>query len=305
VLADGEYCLGRGVAGLRTGSELDDRYLWHWTTAAAPTLAAKGRGATFLQVNRSDIAELEIPLPPIEEQRRIGAVLDAADALRAKRREARAKLDTLTQAIFVDMFGDPREVIRGGSAALLGEVAEIINGDRGKNYPQASEFVDRGIPFVNAGHLNGDELDLATTNFVTDEVFTRLRSGKFRDTDLLFCIRGSLGKIGRVPIGGQGAIASSLVIIRPGTDVRRDFLFHVLAGPVAAEQIIEWDNGTAQPNLGASSLAKFKVPLPPLGEQAGFLDAIERLPREAALLQAQLLDRLFESLQQQAFRGEL
>jgi type I restriction enzyme S subunit len=64
VTADGEYCLGRGVAGLRPKFSLESRYLWHWLTHAKPILASKAKGATFKQVNKEDIGELEIPLPP-------------------------------------------------------------------------------------------------------------------------------------------------------------------------------------------------------------------------------------------------
>ena len=97
VLADREYCLGRGVAGLRARRGLDDRYLWHWLTGIVPILAAKSKGATFKQVNREDIGELTLELPSLGEQRRIAEVLDRAEALRAKRRAALAQVDTLTQ----------------------------------------------------------------------------------------------------------------------------------------------------------------------------------------------------------------
>ncbi|WP_369028087.1 restriction endonuclease subunit S, partial [Nocardia farcinica] len=124
-LADQVYCLGRGVAGLRVGDGLDGRFLWNWLNLAAPKLAAKGKGATFLQVNRADIGEMRIPLPSLDEQRRIAAILDHADALRAKRRETLARLDELTQSIFIDMFGDPAANPRGFKRIVLGDVIEF------------------------------------------------------------------------------------------------------------------------------------------------------------------------------------
>ena len=284
---------------------VDRHYLKRALESVLSGLGAKTQGATMKHLTRGVFLNTQIPLPPIEEQRRIAAVLDAAGELRAKRREALAKLDALTQAIFIDMFGTLREESPGPPTALLGDVAEILNGDRGKNYPKSSEFVDDGVPFVNAGHLVGGDLDLAGLNFVTDEVYERLRAGKFTDTDLLFCIRGSLGKVGRVPAGVRGAIASSLVVIRPRPIIHRDYLLHVLASPLTTEQISDWDNGTAQPNLGAGSLAKFKIPLPALDEQERFLQALERLPRAAHLDQLRRLDTLFSSLQHKAFKGEL
>ena len=120
--------LAGGVAGLRAGPELDQRYLWNWVTHAAPSLAAKGRGATFLQVNKVDVSEMDIPLPSLEEQRRIAAVLDAADELRTKRRQALAKLDTLIQAIFIDMFGDPARNDRVWKTAEIANVCKLVRG---------------------------------------------------------------------------------------------------------------------------------------------------------------------------------
>lgn len=132
VLADGVYCLGRGVAGLRAKPGLDSRYLWHWLTHIEPALASKARGATFKQVNRDDIAGLAIAVVPLPEQRRIADLLDRAEALRAKRRAALARLDTLTQSIFLDMFGDRASILRRWPTTPLGSLLEFLtSGSRG------------------------------------------------------------------------------------------------------------------------------------------------------------------------------
>ena len=117
VWADGEYCLGRGVAGIRPGPKVDARYVWHWLSHSECDLKGKGRGATFLQVNRTDIGEMPIELPSLSGQRRIAAILDHADALRAKRRQVLAHLDALTQSIFREMFGDQRPIPAAGDLA--------------------------------------------------------------------------------------------------------------------------------------------------------------------------------------------
>src|SRR5437868_3360471 len=125
VLADGEYCLGRGVASIRPSHQVDRRYLWHWLTSNSQALAAKGRGATFKQVNRQDISEMVISLPRVEEQRRIAEVLDQADNLRAKRRETIALLGDLAESVFLDMFGD---ATTDWSVGKLGDNAEVQSG---------------------------------------------------------------------------------------------------------------------------------------------------------------------------------
>ena len=127
--SDKEYCLGRGVAGLRAkAAALSQAYLGHWLDHAAPVIRARGRGATFLQVSKGDIASLQISLPALSEQKRIAGILDAADALRAKRREALAQLDTLLQSTFLDMFGDPVTNPKGWMMTCVGDVTQMGTG---------------------------------------------------------------------------------------------------------------------------------------------------------------------------------
>ena len=101
--------LGRGVAGLRAKDADLSRSLLSGIglIMSPPCYAPRGEERHFFKSRRSDIASLQIPLPPLAEQKRIAGILDAADALRAKRREALAQLDTLLQSTFLDMFGDP------------------------------------------------------------------------------------------------------------------------------------------------------------------------------------------------------
>jgi type I restriction enzyme S subunit len=86
---------------------LDARFLYHWLRRNRPYLESLGNGATFKEVSKAVVSRIEISLPPLPKQRRIAEVLDRAATLRAKRRAALAQLDTLTQSIFLDMFGDP------------------------------------------------------------------------------------------------------------------------------------------------------------------------------------------------------
>src|SRR5262249_4346525 len=106
------------------------------------------RGAAQPHVYAKDIEKLEVTVPPIEEQRRIGAVLDAADALRSKRRQAIAKLDTLTQAIFIDMFGDLRSNPFGLPKRSLGDLLKLKSG---RSLPAASMVSGRHLVYGGNG----------------------------------------------------------------------------------------------------------------------------------------------------------
>lgn len=159
------------------------------------------------------------------------------------------------------------------------DIASFLNGDRGKNYPNKNEYVDKGIPWINTGHITSDGyLTTESMNFISEEKYNSLRGGKIEIDDLVFCLRGAtFGKVARIEPYEKGAIASSLMIIRLIDKSCRDFIFTLLKAPYAMEQLRKYDNGTAQPNLAAKDVAKYLIPLPPLAEQKRIVAKIEEL----------------------------
>lgn len=152
--------------------------------------------------------------------------------------------------------------------AELGAVVRFINGDRGPNYPSRQDRVRRGIPFINAGHLDGGRVALDKMEYITPNRFTLLRSGKVELNDILLCIRGTLGRAALVTEElTPGAIASSLVILRTSDYVEPRFLLPYLLSSVGQQQIASLDNGAAQPNVGAKEVGRIRIPLPPLSIQ--------------------------------------
>ncbi len=231
VIADGEYCLGRGVAGLRGGDRLVDRYLWFWLSASASRLAAKGRGATFLQVNRADVAEMSIPLPPVEEQRRIAAILDVADDLRGKRRASLALLDSLTESIFLDMFGEGQEEVP--RRPLGDHLSFLTSGSRG----WAKYYADQGQRFIRIQNVLRDELDGRDMAFVVAPDNAESRRTRVRAGDVLMSITADLGRTCVVPPEVEGAfINQHLCLMRTEALVPR-YLSAFLTTQDAVRQI--------------------------------------------------------------------
>jgi type I restriction enzyme, S subunit len=148
--------------------------------------------------------------------------------------------------------------------AELGNICDFENGDRGVNYPSPGSFVFSGVPFINAGHVSKGFIDTSSMNYITKESYERLGGGKVKEGDILFCLRGSLGKFGVVPsCFGLGAIASSMIIIRPKKSaVLLGYLMVYFDSSLCAQMIERWAGGAAQPNLGGQDLAKFLLPVP-------------------------------------------
>lgn len=172
----------------------------------------------------------------------------------------------------------------------LGQVSELINGDRGKNYPNKVEYVSTGVAWINTGHIEPDgTLSTQRMNFITREKFDSLRSGKVRPKDLVYCLRGAtIGKIAIITQYEEGAIASSLVIIRLASVIEPKFAYYFLTSPFGCEQILQHDNGSAQPNLSAKSVKKYYIPIPPLAEQKRIVAKVNELIALVDELEAQL-----------------
>ena len=181
-------------------------------------------------------------------------------------------------------FGIPE----GWEWVRLGEVAQFINGDRGKNYPSKKELVESGIPFINAGHLNNSEIELVNMNYITDEKFESLSSGKIQIKDIIYCLRGTLGKCSINKKIEKGAIASSLVIIRNYVDIYEKYIYYYLVSPLSKYMIKKYDNGTAQPNLSAESVRQYSLPLPPLTEQKRIVEKVDMIMEMLNELQKEL-----------------
>lgn len=179
----------------------------------------------------------------------------------------------------------------------LGDVCEFINGDRGKNYPSSKDFVDKGIPFINAGHIQNNDISFENMNYISKEKFNKLGSGKVKKNDILYCLRGSLGKNAIVNIE-EGAIASSLVILRSKTeDIDVNYLIKYLNSNYIKEQILKYNNGSSQPNLSAASVKNFNIYLPNYEKQkeiSRILDKAQQLI-DKRKEQIEALDELVKS----------
>ena len=309
VTADGAYCLGRGVAGLRARAGLDSRYLWHWLTHVTPILAAKAKGATFTQVNREDIGELPIRLPPASEQQRIAGVLDRAEVLRAKRRVALAQLDTLTQSIFLDMFGDPATNPRGWPGRTIADICEVRGG---KRLPKGKEYspTPTSYRYIRVTDLRSGTVNESALVYLKPEVQASIERYIVNTGDVIISIAGSIGLIAPVPLSLDGANltenAAKLVPRRRG-EYDACFLAVLLQTPSAQRQIRSYVGQVTIGKLALFRIEMIHVPIPPFPLQRDFACRVAQVEKLKATYRAALtdLDALFVSLQHRSFRREL
>ncbi len=304
-VADRDYCLGRGVAGLRAAPErLDNRYLWHWVTASADDLRSMGRGATFLQISKKDLQSLQIPLPPLPKQKRIAAILDAADALRTKRRESLKHLDELVQSVFLDMFGDPVTNPKGWDVVELGTVlSHLTSGSRG----WAKYYSESGDIFLRIQNLVCGELQLEDVAYVQPPDNAEAKRTRVETDDVLLSITADLGRTAVVPDGlGKAHINQHLVILRTER-LDSTFLSQFLASPGGAIQFQRLNRNGVKAGLNFTDIKGLLVLEPPINLQRKYAAMVSSIRSHRQRVENHLaeLDTLFASLQSRAFRGEL
>lgn len=174
----------------------------------------------------------------------------------------------------------------------LGDCCTFENGDRGNNYPSKTDFCDSGVPFLNGGNIVDNRLTGNDYDYISYQKFKSLRAGKVQEGDLLFCLRGSIGKcaISNLEVA---AIASSLVIIRCLPNLLPQYLYYVLISSYFQKSIANSDNGSVQGNISVAYLSTMKVPVPSLSVQrhiVGVLSSIDNKIENNRKLMTELED---------------
>jgi type I restriction enzyme S subunit len=288
---DFPFCMGAdGVKVLRPKIDADVKYLYHYLRQLR--LTEGGYDRHFKYLKRSSVV-----LPPLPEQRRIAEILDKADALQAKRRAALAQLDTLTQSIFLDMFGDPATNPKGWPRKEIRVLAKVSTGG---TPPSAKPGMFGGpIPFITPGDLESDESVKRTlTEAGADESVTVRRGATF-----VCCIGATIGKIGKA--GTRSAFNQQINAVEWGEAVDDTYGLHVLR--FFKPTIVAWGASTTLPILKKSAFERIEVPVPPLDLQRDFsqrIDEVERIRSSCRKALGSLLE-MFGSLQSRAFHGEL
>ena len=278
----------------------DARYLAHFLRQDRIRKQGESRmtgSAGQRRVPEHFLAGLTIPFPPLHEQRRIAEILDKADALRAKRRAALAQLDTLTQSIFLDMFGDPATNPKGWPINGLSMFGEISTG---KTPPTGNVgMFDGEVPFATPRDLDANLESTQRTLTAAGSAFTRIvRAG----SALVGCI-GNIGKMAKTPVAT--AFNQQINAVEWGSDVDDDYGIAALGFSVP--QMLTLASSTTVPILNKSGFSKVRIAVPPLAMQRDFAARISsvgqlKLMHRAAL---EFANELFSALQHRAFRGEL
>ena len=293
------FCVLRPRANLLSSS-----YLFHWvkTEQFIADMVRKATGASYPAVSDKIILESTIAAPPLPEQRRIAAILDQADALRAKRREALAQLDSLTQSIFINMFGDPVANLMKWPVKKFGEVGTLDRGVSKHRPRNAPELLGGDHPLVQTGEVSNCDGYIRTyKNTYSD--FGLRQSKMWPLGTLCITIAANIAKTGILTF--DACFPDSVVGFRADTPATVEYVRVWLS--FLQKALEDAAPESAQKNINLAILRGLSIPVPPLPLQQTFATRIQsvealKVTHNVAL---QELDRLFASLQLRAYQGEL
>ena len=238
-------------------------------------------------LNKATLADIEIEIGSIEEQKEAVHVLDKVMNILSGRKNELLLLDELVKARFVEMFGDPIINSFGIEIKPMTEVCEIIDGDRGKNYPTVGEFSDKGYClFLNAKNVTSTGFNFDTCMFVTKEKDEVLRKGKLLRGDVVLTTRGTLGNLAfyteDIPFE-HVRINSGMVILRMKRDVV-DEVYFIEQFKIQLANIREKiASGSAQPQLPISTMNKINILIPDIEKQQQFAKLVSQVNKSKLL----------------------
>ena len=295
-IAGCEMCCNQGFKNLICSDAIYNEYLYFFLKSKTDYLNSLGRGATFKEISKSIVESIEIPLPEVNQQKEIAEKFKKLEQLISLRKQQLAKLDELVKARFVEMFGDPADNVNNLPASPMTAICQIIDGDRGKNYPKQEEFSDSGFClFLNAKNVTAQGFSFENCTYITEEKDTLLRNGKLCRGDVVLTTRGTIGNLAfydtSVPYENI-RINSGMVILRMNKQVVSE-IFFIEQFKMQLDSIkSRIASGSAQPQLPISTMNKIEMILPPIELQKQFAAFVERVDQ-----QKQTVQQSFEKLE--------
>jgi type I restriction enzyme S subunit len=298
-------CIGRGLAAIRCNN-IERNYLLHYLRGNEDKIASLGSGSTFKAITIGTLKELKIPLPPLDQQKKIAAILDAADTYRQKTKALITKYDELTQSLFLDMFGDPFS----GDVTPLKDNISIVGGFAFKS----RDFVNKGIPLIKIGTVNKGYFEIDNFSHLPVSFLPSHSKWIVKHGDILVSLTGTVGKddYGNVEKATEEYenyfLNQRVAKLEPSNHVYlKEFIFGMFSNNKTKKELTKISRGVRQANISNKDIENLKMITPLIKDQKKYISAIATIEAQKTQAQASLVqaEDLFNSLLQKAFKGEL
>jgi type I restriction enzyme S subunit len=300
-------CTNQGFKSFIPKENVNVDYLYYVIKKFTPQLQDLGNGATFKELSKATVSSFKIPLPSLPQQQKIAAILDAADALRQNDKALIAKYDELTQALFLDMFGDPVSNPKGWEKRTGKEYCLQIS--VGVVIKPASYYVDSGVIALRAMNIRPNKIiNNGFVYFSEHNHSTVLAKSIIYTNDVLIVRTGSTGTATVVPIAYNGCNCIDSIITRPNEKIINSiYLAYFFNSQRGKEMVAKNEVGGIQKHFNIGTLNHLEIPIPPVQFQNQFAERVAAIEEQKVIAQASLVksEDLFNSLLQKAFKGEL
>lgn len=285
----------------------DVNYLYRFLDASKPYLLSRRVGGGQPNISQGVIKDLEVPLPPLAEQRRIASILDQADELRQKRQQAIEKLDELLQATFIDMFGDFHKNPMNWETKPL---SEVVNKNTIVTYGivQAGEEYPNGVPYIRTGDIKNGIILTDNLSKTDPQIAKKFKRSEVQAGDIVMSIRATVGTTALVPIALNGAnLTQGTARIAVGENIEREFALFHLRSQSTQNWIQRQVKGATFREITLTKLRELPIYLPPRELQQEFVEIYSKIEalKFKAIQSKVFSENLFKSLQNQAFNGTL
>lgn len=273
-IADRECCIGRGLAALRGGKHLDNRFIYYFLIASKQHLISQGTGSTFKSIGKDALSNLMIPSVPIDVQERIVAELDLLTGIIDKQKSQLKELDNLAQSIFYDMFGDPVENEKGWQQSCYGEQFTIGSG--GTPSKSNDAYWNSGtIPWIGSNMCQNCIINKTDGKFITEEGVAH-SSAKLLDegTVLVALVGATIGKVALLQTKTCTNQNIAHILVQGNKNFAPIFVYYQLQSLYSF--FMELGNGDFK-MANLSFIRSLPIILPPLVLQQSFAEKIQSI----------------------------
>ncbi|WP_303981544.1 restriction endonuclease subunit S [Niallia circulans] len=307
-IAKKECCTNQGFKNIVCNEDIIiPKYLYYWLSSKKEYLNSLGRGATFKEISKKIVEEIEVPVPPLNIQEQLVSVLDKLSKVIQNRQSQIAALDELTQSIFLVMFGDPlinpNKLLKSKLRDLC---LKITDGTH-----HSPPMVEEGVPYISAKHLGKGYLDFySNPAYVSKEDHEKIykRCDPIKGDVLYIKDGATTGIAGINHYDFEFSMLSSLALIRTDSEkLNNYYLVHYLNNERVKEKALNNMSGGAIKRLTIKKISEFPIMIPPIDLQNIFAAQIVEVDKQKEKMKSNLinLNHLYNSLIQKAFKGEL
>lgn len=253
-------------------------------------------GAAIPHIYFRDYGECVIPIPPLSEQSRIVSELDLLQSIIDKQQAQLKELDTLAQAVFYDMFGDPVENERGWKMKTLKEIASVKIGPFG-SLLHTSDYIKGGVPLVNPIHMKNGRIVPDESFTISEEKRKVMQPYLLKKGDVVFARRGEIGRCAIVSEREDGYLCGTgSLFVRFKETISEMFVLYWTKSDSFVKDLVSKAKGATMLNINCNIVENLQLPIPPLPLQQAFVEKIETIEHQKAIIKQSLVEtqKLFD-----------